>query len=70
MWEKEILKQKLDKLKFIRDIKGGFRNVEFGCNGCTDSMFTRFQDKAFQHKDEMVSLLIATAIKYLEDKLK
>ena len=38
--------------------------------GYTDSQNTEFQDKSIIEKDELVELLLDTAIKYLENKDK
>ena len=70
MWEKEILKANLEKLMFIKYAKGGIRHVEFWCTGYIDSMFTRFEDESIEIREELADILLDTAIKYLENKLK
>lgn len=56
----------LDKLRMIKNSVN--RNVEFWLTGYTDSLNTSFADNSFAFKDELVDLLLDTAIKYLDDK--
>lgn len=56
----------LEKLRMIKNSVN--RNVEFWLTGYTDSLNTSFVDKSFAFKDELVDLLLDTAIKYLEKK--
>lgn len=56
----------LEKLRTIKNSVN--RNVEFWLTGYTDSLNTTFADNSFAFKDELVDLLLDTAIKYLENK--
>ena len=62
-------KTKMTDLEKLRMIKNSVnRNVEFWLTGYTDSLNTSFADNSFAFKDELVDLLLDTAIKYLEKK--
>ena len=58
----------LSQLKQIKNCIN--RKVEFMALGYTDTLNTTFQDKNIVEKDEIVELLLDTAIKYLEKKQK
>ena len=59
-------KHQLSQLKTIKNSIN--RHVEFWMTGYTDSQNTEFQDKSIVEKNELVELLLDTAIKYLENK--
>ena len=59
-------KHQLEQLKTIK--KSINRKIEFMMLGYTDNMQTEFQDKNIVEKNELVDLLLDTAIKYLEDR--
>lgn len=67
MWEKEILKSKLEKLKFIKN--ASHRSIEFWCPMYLDTQNTKFEDNSLK-KDGSIDAIIDAAILYLEDKLK
>ena len=60
-------KHQLSQLKTIKNSIN--RHVEFWMTGYTDSQNTEFQDKNIIEKDELVELLLDTAIEYLENKV-
>lgn len=64
--EKEVLKNKLERLKFIKNATQ--RNIEFWCPGYTDTQNTEFKDDVFDKK-ELMDLLLDTAINYLKGVL-
>ena len=59
-------KHQLDQLKTIK--YSVTRKVVFEMVGYTDSLHTEFQDANLVEKNELVDLLLDTAIKYLETK--
>ena len=61
-------KHQLSQLKTIKNSING--HVEFWMTGYTDSQNTEFQDISIVEKNELVDLLLDTAIKYLENKNK
>jgi hypothetical protein len=76
MWDTNILQQKLEQLKQIKELSD--RHVEFWVTGYTDSLNTMFADTSLDIKEnwlgecnnELVVLLLDTAINYLEEKIK
>lgn len=54
----------LDNLKTIKN--GGHRNVKFWLEKCDDNMSTTLSDGSIALKNELVDLLLDTAIKYME----
>ena len=56
----------LEQLKTIKNSVN--RNVEFWLTGYTSGLNTQFADNSFANKNELVDLLLDTAIKYLEEK--
>lgn len=67
MWDKEVLKSKLERLKFIKNAAS--RSIEFWCPTYLDTQNTKIEDNALK-RDEWVDAIIDAAILYLEDKLK
>lgn len=67
MWDKEVLKSKLEKLKFIKN--ASYRSIEFWCPTYLDTQNTKFEDNPLK-KDDCIDAIINAAILYLEDKLK
>lgn len=63
----EYRKYQLSQLKQIKHCIN--RKIEIMALGYTDTLNTTFQDKNIVEKDELVELLLDTAIKYLENKL-
>lgn len=61
-------RHQLSQLKTIKNSIN--RHVGFWMTGYTDTQNTEFQDKNIVERDELVELLLDTAIKYLENKLK
>lgn len=61
-------KQQMEQLKIIKNSIN--RKIEFMMLGYTDNMQTEFQDKNIVEKNELVDLLLDTAITYLEQELK
>lgn len=79
MWDTNILKQQLEKLKKIKNDYCN-RHIEFWISGYTDSLNTVFKDNDLKEnekciivggdKNELVDKLLDTAINYLEEKIK
>lgn len=67
MWDKEVLKSKLERLKFIKNAAS--RSIEFWCPTYLDTQNTKFEDNPLK-KDDCIDAIINAAILYLEDKLK
>lgn len=61
-------KHQLEQLKIIKNSIN--RKIEFMMLGYVDNVQTEFQDKNIVEKNELVDLLLDTAIKYLETKEK
>lgn len=78
----ETKEQKIEQIQKLKDIKNKYlnRKVEFWISGYTHSLNTRFSDYDLQEnkntiivggkKNELVDLLLDTAITYLEQELK
>jgi hypothetical protein len=67
MWDKEVLKSKLERLKFIKNAAS--RSIEFWCPTYLDTQNTKFKDNPLR-KDDCIDAIIDAAILYLEDKLQ
>lgn len=78
----ETKEQKIEQIQNLKDMKNKYlnRKVEFWISGYTHSLNTRFSDYDLQEnkntivvggkKNELVDLLLDTAITYLEQQLK
>lgn len=64
----EYQKYQLSQLKQIKNCIN--RKIEIMALGYTDTLNTTFQDKNIVEKDELVELLLDTAINYLDNKQK
>lgn len=72
MWNKEFLENELERLKLIKE-QPQSRNIEIYLGGTyLNSLLVKFKDKSIiekNNKNEIIDLLLDTAIKYLENKV-
>lgn len=73
MWDKEVLKSKLERLKFIKkQPEDRHIDIYLGKN-YLDNLLVEYKDKSIiekNNKNELIDILLDTAIKHLENKLK
>lgn len=61
----------MTELETLKRIKiSSNRKIEISLDGCDDTLQTIIADNSFANKNELVDLLLDTAIKYLEEKGK